>query len=164
MTKFGVQFRSVIPNLTLCLYESILFPWEMFEMYFYRGGKIKERLCRPSKKRCETAWQRLLKPGKLEKEWVRALWRPFHNYRMQPPHFYKWGLWDPEEFSDLLEVWPKDGGKRARKYKQHKNVTSSFMPLCLCPSGFLIWISLPIHLGTRLKCQVLYKTFHHFSR
>lgn len=28
----------------------------LFEMYFYRGGKIKERLCCPFKKRCETAW------------------------------------------------------------------------------------------------------------
>lgn len=61
-------------------------------------------------------------------------------------------------------VWPKDEGERARKYKQHKNPTSSFMSLCLCPTGFLFGFLSPICLVTQLKCQVLYKTSHHFSR
>lgn len=63
-----------------------------------------------------------------------------------------------------MVVWPKDEGERARKYKQHKNPTSSFMSLCLCPTGFLFGFLSPICLVTQLKCQVLYKTSHHFSR
>lgn len=58
----------------------------------------------------------------------------------------------------------KRWGKEAKKIQTAQNPDKLSHATLSLRTGFPVWISSLIRLVTQLKCQVLYKTSHHFSR
>lgn len=130
--------------------------------------RLKKRLYCSCKKWCETAWYvRLPQTQKVDKRWMKkALCRPFDNYRIPLPHFYKWGLWRPEEFNDLLgmEGFHQKMGERGQKIQTGQNLTKLFHVSVSPPIRFPESISLPIYLGDAAQMSAPLQNLPSFSR